>query len=175
MKTLFFATLSGCMLLALSGTARADAEADILSLIGILDSGMCTYEDGDMDPSNGCDSEFDGWFGESTDDFKIKGKKRKDRGCDPEPLYPAEASECNYTNSKAEWRHDALRAALESTYRDFVKDNFDSSNRYACYFVGQVESMLTEQKIDANGRDALVPPAELIARDIGTDCLDLDP
>ena len=174
MKTLSIATLCGCMFLTLSSTARADAEGDIVTLIGVLDAGVCW--DWDNDPeAPGCDPEFAGWFGESTDVFSNNGKKREDRGCSPMPQFPVEDPSCNFTNSKAEWRHDSLRTNLESAYRKFVQYKFDSANRHVCSFVDKVEVMFSDQKIDSAGRDALVPRAEQIARDIGIDCLDLDP
>jgi len=173
MKTLSIATMCGCLFLALSGAAQADAEGDILSLIGVLDAGLCGEKDGDpIYP--GCDPEFDGWFGESTDIFRKSGKERKDRGCIPEPEFPAEDSSCNYTNSKAEWRHDTLRASLESSYRKLVEGKDDTANRIVCTFVDKVNVMDDEGKIVPAGADALVDAAELIAKNYLTDCLELD-
>ena len=173
MKTLSIATLCGCLFLALSGTARADAEGDIVTLIGVLDAGVCW--DWDNDPKVGCDPEFAGWFGESTDVFSNNGKKREDRGCSPMPQFPVEDPSCNFTNSKAEWRHDSLRTNLESAYRKFVEGKFDSANRIVCTFADKVDVMITEGKIDkVVGVANLMEPAEKIAKDHMTECALLD-
>ncbi len=171
--TIFFCALSS------AGQTQDSADTvdvetiagSIITLIGQIDAGLCIHEnEGD---ASSCVAYFDGWYGNSNEEFK-KGKKRKDRGCNPMPIYPAEDSSCNVTNSKAEHRHDALRAAAESSYRDLVKYKFEAANRYICHFVDQVEQMYADRKIDQEGRDTLVPPAEEIARQIDTDCLDLD-
>ena len=181
MKITMRSVLTGTLFCALSSIGWAqdsDDAADveqiagsILTLIGQLDLGLCKYESAADDS---CAAYFSGWFGDSDEVFKKGGKKRNDRGCIPEPIFPAEDSTCNYTNSKAEHRHDALRAAAESSYRDLVKYKVDSANRYICHFVSQVERMYDDSKVDREGRDTLVPPAEEIARQIGMDCLDLD-
>jgi len=153
------------------GSFAAQAEGvqeDIYFLSYLVDEQLCIEGREGYFCSEDKEVVLVGAFGRSDDLMQPASKsdrqrervnKKYDLSCD-EYAHPIEDPHCNYTTSKAEWRHDSLRLKLESADQAYDQGKDPAGAIYLCTFASDIYSMRDAGAITPEGYTAIVNNGE---------------